>query len=98
MADKRLSAHWRVRFSRYLQLKTNFVKVWGTTFGVGFLVVELWMFGKYGGLGWWLFLGTLAVCAGWAWALFMWHAMQSDMQRLSSSDSTREKGRETSRD
>jgi hypothetical protein len=34
------------------------------------------MFGKYGGVGWWLFLVALAVPAGWVWAFFMWHALK----------------------
>ena len=88
----------RARFAKYLQHRPNFIKVWGTTFGVAFAVVELWMFGKYGGVGWWLFLAVLAVPAGWVWAFLMWHVMEHDIRRLSSSDSTTRKLNNGSRD
>jgi hypothetical protein len=65
------------------------MKVAATTFGSGSAVVLLWMFGGYGGVGWWLLLVALAVPAGWVWAYFMWLALENDIRRISSdSDST----------
>ncbi len=47
--------------------------------GVGllFALALLWMFGSYGGIGWWLFLAVLALVVGCVSAFFMWFVFKS---------------------
>jgi hypothetical protein len=57
--------------------------------GVPGAVGLLWMFGAYGGIGWWVLLTVLALVAGWAWAYFMWLAVGERYSKISSDSTTR---------
>ena len=61
----------------YLENRSNFMKVASLGFGVLSGLGLLWMFGKYGGLGWWLILVGLALVSGRVWAFFMWFVFKS---------------------
>lgn len=86
-----------VRLGKYLHHRRNFMKVASATFGLPFAAVMLWMFGEYGGVGWWLFLVALALPAAWMWAFFIWLALENDIRRISS-DSTVQKVNESTRE
>ncbi len=87
----------RVRFAKYLQHRRNFMKVATAAFGLPFVVGVLWMFGGYGGAGWWLLLVALALPVSWLWAFFMWFVCENDIRRISS-DSTAQKINEDTRE
>lgn len=80
----------RVSFGKYLQDKSNFIRVGTVGIGVPAAVGLLWMFGGHGGVGWWLYLVVLAFGGGWLWAVFMWLVFKNDIQRMSP-DSTAQK-------
>lgn len=86
-----------VRFGKYLQHRRNFMKVATAAFGLLFTAAVLWMFGGYGGVGWWLFLVALAVPVSWLWAFCMWLVCENDIRRISS-DSTAQKVNEGTRE
>jgi hypothetical protein len=56
----------------YLAHRPTFIKVagWGT--GVPFAIALLWLFGSYGGFGWWVFLTAVAGLTAWISAYPMW--------------------------
>ncbi|OGA53023.1 MAG: hypothetical protein A3F74_04815 [Betaproteobacteria bacterium RIFCSPLOWO2_12_FULL_62_58] len=72
----------RVRLALYLQERRNFIGVGAIAFGMPCAIAELWMFGEYGGIGWWIFLVLLAIPAAWAWAYFMWAALEDDIRKI----------------
>lgn len=73
-----------------MRQKSNFIKVGTVAFGVPFAIAALWIVGGYGGFGWWLFLTIVAFLAAWAWTFFMWVALASDFQRISSASKSKE--------
>jgi len=79
----------RNRVAQYLEYRPNFVKVAALSFGVPFGVAVLWMFGSYGGIGWWLLLIALAVPVSWIWAVGMWFACENDIKRFASASRAR---------
>ena len=80
----------RVRLRESLQHRSGFIKIASVAFGVPSAVVLLWMFGSYGGVGWWLFLVALTIPAAWGWAYFMWLASARNIRR-GSADATAQK-------
>jgi len=86
-----------VNVGKYMRQKPNFIRIGGGSVGILSAVGFLWMFGKYGGAGWWMFLIVLALLAGWVWAHFMWLAVGNDIQKLSS-DSTGQKTNDNTRE
>jgi hypothetical protein len=81
-----------IGFGKYLREKPNFIKVAGTAFGLIFGAALLWMFGRHGGIGWWLFLVALVIPASWIWALCMWLVFEKDIKRISSISTQEQKG------
>ena len=61
-----------LRKRTYLEDRRNFMKVVSLCVGLLFGLALLWMFGSYGGIGWWLFLAVLALVTGRVSAFFMW--------------------------
>jgi len=66
-----------LRKRSYLEDRRNFMKVASLASGLLFALALLWMFGNYGGLGWWLFLTMLALVTCRIWAFFMWFVFKS---------------------
>ena len=87
-----MQSNKRVKLRKYLQHRPNFMKVASVAFGLPSAVALLWMFGSYGGIGWWLFLVALAVPAAWVWAYFMWLALENNIRRASA-NSTAQQGK-----
>jgi len=54
-----------------------FTNVATIAFGVPAVVAFLWMFGSYGGLGFWLFLSVVALACGRIWAYLMWFVFKA---------------------
>ena len=73
-----------MKLVKLFEQRRTFMKIWGTAFGVVSAVVFVSLFGKYGSLGWWIFLILLAVPIAWVWSFLVWHALSSDIRRLSS--------------
>lgn len=65
----------RVGRSR-LEDKRFFTNVTWLGSGVPLAVAFLWMFGSYGGLGFWLFLVVIAIVASRISAFLMWYAFK----------------------
>jgi hypothetical protein len=86
-----------VDIGKYVREKRNFIKVGTASVGVLSAIGLLWMFGTYGGAGWWLFLIVLALLGGWAWAHLMWLAVGNEFRKISS-DSTAPKVNEDTRE
>ena len=63
--------------SYYLEDRRNFMKVTSLGFAALYGLALLWMFGDYGGIGWWFFLVVLALVAGRVGAFFMWFVFKS---------------------
>ena len=82
----------RNRVAEYLEHKPSFVRVAAWSFGVPSSIVMLWMFGPYGGIGWWLLLIALMVPASWLWAVGMWFALESELKRFASASRRRSDG------
>ena len=61
-----------VRKKPYLEDRRNFIRVATLGFGVPFCLFLLWMFGRFGGAGWWFFLVGLAFAISYIWARVMW--------------------------
>lgn len=72
-----------LKLGEYLGEKRNFIKVGAISFGVLSAIGLLWMLGRHGSIGWWLFLVVVAFLTGWAWAYFMWLAFENDFRRIS---------------
>jgi hypothetical protein len=53
------------------------MKVVSLGIGFAFAIALLWMFGNYGGLGWWLFLAVVALITGYVSAFFMWFVFKN---------------------
>jgi hypothetical protein len=79
-----MKASIRVRLALYLQERSNFIKAGAIAFGVPFAIAELWIFGRYGGIGWWLLLVALTIPVSWLWAFCMWHVCKADIQKSAS--------------
>lgn len=61
----------------YLEDRRNFTRVTTAAFGVLYGVPMLWMFGKYGGVGWWLVIALIAFAVARLWAFMMWFVFRS---------------------
>lgn len=66
-----------LRARSYLEDRRNFMKVWSLSVGVLFGLALLWMFGNYGGVGWWLFIFLVALATGRVSAFFMWFVFKN---------------------
>lgn len=66
-----------LRKRSYLEDRRNFMKVVSLSVGLLFALALLWMFGSYGGIGWWLFLAALALVVGFVSAFFMWFVFKN---------------------
>ncbi len=66
-----------LRRKSYLEDRRNFTKVWSSVCGSLFALALLWMFGHYGGMGWWVFIVVVALLSGWVGALIMWPVFKS---------------------
>jgi len=73
------------RVGAYLREKPNFIKVGAIAAGLPYAFSLLWMFGKHGGIWWWLFLVALASLASWISAIGLWHVLKDDFQQPPSS-------------
>jgi hypothetical protein len=73
------------RFGEYLQERANFIKAGTICFSALAVPGVLWVAGKYGGVGWWLFLALLSILGAWVWAVGMWWVLKDDIQQRSSS-------------
>lgn len=71
-----------LKFTNYLRDRSNFIKSGTAIVGSMSAIGLLMMFGKFGGIGWWLFLAVLAFLAGWVWACFMWFVCKDELQRV----------------
>ena len=67
----------KLREKSYLEDRHNFIKLVSLGVGLPFALALLWMFGSYGGIGWWLFLAVLAIGVGSVSAFFMWFVFKS---------------------
>ena len=61
----------------YLEDRRNFMRVVSLGVGLLFALALLWMFGYFGGLGWWFFIIVLALVVGRVSAFFMWFVFKS---------------------
>jgi len=77
------------KFLLFTADRQNFIKVVAPAFGVPFCAVILWMFGRYGGVGWWLLLTLVSLGAGWLYAYLMWYFVQEEIRRVVAKLSTR---------
>jgi uncharacterized membrane protein len=66
-----------LRKRSYLEDRRNFMKVVSLGVWLLFALALLWMFGSYGGIGWWIFLAVLALVVGCVSAFFMWFVFKS---------------------
>jgi ABC-type amino acid transport system permease subunit len=57
---------------RYLHHRPHFMIVVGWGIGVPLVIYFLWLFGSYGGLGFWLFLIAVVALSSWVSAYLMW--------------------------
>lgn len=65
------------RSRSYLEDRRNFIGVASWASGVLLALALLWMFGHYGGVGWWTFVVVVALLSGRVWALVMWPVFKS---------------------
>lgn len=63
-----------------IRTKSDFMRFGTVTFGALAALGGLWMFGRYGRMGWWVFLIALAFGAGWVWSFFMWQVFRSEIE------------------
>ena len=66
-----------LRERSYLEDRRNFMNVVSLSIGVLGGVFLFWMFGNYGGLGWWLYLIGIAFVSGRVSAFFMWFVFKN---------------------
>ena len=57
---------------QYLRKKRNFMTYWLVMVGVPIAVLFIWVFGKHGGVLYWLFLSVLAFGCAYVSGLVMW--------------------------
>jgi len=57
---------------QYLQNKRNFMTYWLIVVGIPIAVLFIWIFGKHGGVLYWLFLFCLAFGCAYFSGLVMW--------------------------
>ena len=65
------------RKKSFLEERRNFMTVASLSFSVLSGLGLLWLFGNYGGFGWWLFIAAVAFVIGRVWAFFMWFVFKS---------------------
>jgi hypothetical protein len=52
------------------------------SFGVPLAAGWFWIFGRHFGIDMWLIVLALSLGGGWLWSWIVWHAFESDFQRL----------------
>ena len=66
-----------MRRGSYLENRRNFMRVVSVGVGVPFTLALFWMFGSYGGAGWWLFLAVLAFLTARISAFVLWFVFKN---------------------